>query len=144
MEKASWRDAQDTRSAHQEIRKKDRAVELITTNENFHNSRFKVTIPMRSFFSPIKGIRPGTIITLTGEFSINISEKFRFDGTVVPSCSMKVGVRWSKNMKGTDWVTETRFKRCAIPAPEPPSGPPPSKAVEEIRRLSFSTPRRRR
>ncbi|MBI2639937.1 MAG: hypothetical protein HYW90_03580 [Candidatus Sungbacteria bacterium] len=119
-------------------------MELIAVNESFRNSRFKVTIPMRSFFSPARGILPGTVIILTGEFLIKISRKFRFNGTAIPSCSMKVGIRWGKNMKGTDWVTETRLKRCAIPTPEPPGTFPPSKAIEEIKRLSFSTPRRRR
>jgi len=119
-------------------------MEVMVSEKDLCGARYKVIAPMRSFFSPFNGIQPETVITLTGEFLIKVSQRARFGGSLTPTCSMKIGIKWGRNMKGIDWVTETRFKRFTVTEPESPSTPSPKKAVEEIKRLSYSTPRRRR
>lgn len=81
--------------------------------------RYQIIKPPKSFFSPLKGIPENTVITLTGDIRLEIRMKQTFSGTLVPHITPYIGVSWGKNMKGTDWVTFTRFHRGAVAHHEP-------------------------
>ncbi len=107
--------------------------------------RYKILKPTRSFFSPIKGIPPETVITLTGDIRIEVSLIVRY-GRFVPAVTAYIGVQWGKNLKGTDWIKAARFQRNAELFTESFAWSSPTKkrvdAAKELKRLSYSTRRR--
>lgn len=76
----------------------------------FRGRKFTALKPIKSFFSPIKGIPQGTVLTLSGDIGL----AYEYDKYGV-RIILQFGVYWGKNLKKRrDWVNYRDFRRATV------------------------------